>query len=63
MFKSTVLAAAALGAASAAPLHRAPVGEAISEEFIVRLREPQHGDELKAKIQGRQQVAIRVFYV
>ena len=52
MFKTTLLAAAAVGTASAAELHRAPVGSAITGEFIVRLREPKHADELQAAVQG-----------
>lgn len=49
MFKSAVLAAATFGTASAADLHRAPVGDAIEGEFIVRLRD---GDEVKARVEG-----------
>ena len=50
MFNASVIAAAAAGAA---PLHRAPVGDAISGEFVVRFRGAQRSDELQERIQGK----------
>lgn len=51
MYKAATVAVVAAGAASAAELLQAPVGEAIAGQYIVRLRNARDGAQLQSAVE------------